>query len=69
MMRPRTFFRRLPVALRGVSLSMGLVLLASSVVQAAATRYDVLYLWHGTLPQAQQRRKAVAGVLGPRVAR
>jgi len=44
------------------------LLLVPGLGRAAASRYDVSYLWHASLAQAQARRAAVAKVLGPRVA-
>lgn len=51
------------------------VLLAGALLFPVVTRaqtgqrYDVSYLWHATLQDAQARRDKVASVLGPRVAR
>jgi beta-lactamase class A len=59
--------RRAP--LRRLFLILGVSLCAPALGQAAPQRYDVLYLWRVSLPQAQQRRRSVADALGPRVAR
>lgn len=59
----------LPVRLGRLVLLLAAALLAPATSRAQSPRYDVSYLWHASLADAQQRRKEVASVLGARVAR